>query len=269
MSRRLIAPSVALLAALVLVAVAFTGDDSPVLVDGSEQERATADEPSPEDPSPDAATPADDAPGTARMAALRVEPDAGLSIGAADAPLVMVTFESFGCLWCGVFHRETLPVVLEEWVDTGLLRIETRLLPYEPRAVPGARIAAAAAQQDRYWELAEHLYPFIAGTDEPPMGRELTPDELAAYQVRQSGEALLRQAELAADEIGLDMDRLRADLDDPATAATVERDQQLAWSLGFTGTPAVVVNGVPQGGYTGPERFTAFLQAVLDASAQD
>jgi hypothetical protein len=107
-------------------------------------------------------------------------------------------------------------------VDTGRLRIQTRLLPYEPRAVPGARIAAAAAQQALYWELAEHLYPFIAGTDAPPVGRELTADELAAYQVRQSEEALLRQAELVAERIGLDMDRLRVDLTAQATAQTVQ-----------------------------------------------
>jgi protein-disulfide isomerase len=253
MSRRLIAPGIALFAALVLAVVVFTGDDSPVLVDAPD---------APDAPS----TGSDDVPSSERMAALRIEPDAGLAIGDPDAPMVMVTFESFGCLWCGVFHRETLPVVMQDWVDSGRLRIETRLLPYEPAAVPGAKIAAAAAQQDLYWELAEHLYPFIAGTDAPPVGRDLTPDELASYRVRQSEDALLSHAELVADQIGLDMDQLRTDLTDPAVAETVDRDQRLAWSLGFTGTPAFVVNGVPHGGYSGPERFSGFLQAVYDAS---
>jgi len=261
MSRRLIAPSVALLLALVVAVVAFIGDDEPVLVDTSGTDASPLD-----DTSGATSTSASERPSRERMAPLRVDPDAGLSVGDPDAPMVMVAFESFGCLWCGVFHRETMPVVLEDWVDTGRLRIETRLLPYESGALPGAKIAAAAAQQDLYWELAEHLYPFIAGTDAPPVGRELTPDELAAYQVRQSEEAMLRQAGLVADDIGLDMDRLRADLSDQATAEIVERDQQLAWQVGFTGTPAFVVNGVPQGGYSGPERFTAFLQAVYDAS---
>jgi protein-disulfide isomerase len=98
------------------------------------------------------------------------------------------------------------------------------------------------------------------------VGRDLTPDELASYRVRQSEDALLSHAELVADQIGLDMDQLRADLTDPAVAETVDRDQRLAWSLGFTGTPAFVVNGVPRGGYSGPERFSEFLQAVYDAS---
>ncbi len=268
MSRRLIAPGVALLVALVVAVVAFAGDDSPMLVETSGTDASSLDDTSDDARASEEGSTSEqaDRPSSERMASLRVDPDAGLSVGDPDAPMVMVTFESFGCLWCGVFHRETMPVVLEEWVETGRLRIETRLQPYEPRAVPGARMAAAAAQQDLYWELAEHLYPFIAGTDAPPVGRELTPDELAAYQVRQSEEAMLRQAELVADEIGLDMDRLRSDLADEAIAETVERDQQLAWQLGFTGTPAFVVNGVPRGGYSGPERFTAFLQAVDDAS---
>ena len=254
MSRRLIAPGVALLAALVFVVVAFTGDDSPVTVDAS----GTGESPAPDD----------DRPSRARMTPLRVDGDSGLVLGDPDAPLVMVTFESFGCLWCGVFHRETMPVVLEEWVDTGRLRIETRLLPYEARAEPGARIAAAAAEQDRYWELAEHLYPFIAGGGEPPIGRDMSSDELSAYRVRQSEQALLTQAERVADGIDLDMEQLRSDLADDATTEIVDRDQQLAWQVGFTGTPAFVVNGVPQGGYSGPEGFSSFLQAVYDASEE-
>lgn len=267
MSARLIGPGVALLVAVVLVAVAFFGDDTPVTVDASDVDAAST--PAADAATPDeAASPASDRPSRERMAPLRIETDSGLAIGDPEAPLVMVAFESYGCLWCGMFHRETLPMVMTEWVDTGRLRIETRVLPYEPRALPGSKIAVAAARQGLYWELGEHLYPFIAGGGEPPVGRELTDDEWSEYRVRQSEEALLAQAALVADEIGLDMDRLRADLDDETTNAIVERDEQLAWQVGFTGTPAFVVNGVPQGGYSGPESFSSFLQAVADASEE-
>jgi len=271
MSRRLILPGAALLVAIVLALVAFTGDDSPVTVDASGLDASgleASSAPASQAEEPDASTADPDRPGRDRMAPLRIDADSDLAIGDPDAPLVMVTFESFGCLWCGMFHRQTMPMVMEDWVDTGRLRIETRILPYEPRAMPGARIAVAAARQDRYWELAEHLYPFIAGGGEAPVGRDLTSDELSAYRVRQTEEALLGQAEIVADEIGLDMDRLRADLADEATTSVVERDQQLAWQVGFTGTPAFVVNGVPQGGFSGPEAFSQFLQAVHDASQE-
>ena len=264
MSRRLIGPGVVLLVAIVLAVVAFASDDSPVTVDASGLDASSA--PASEAEEPDASMPDSDSPSTDRMAPLRIDRDSALAIGDPDAPMVMVTFESFGCLWCGMFHRQTMPMVMEDWVETGRLRIETRILPYEPRALPGAMLAAAAAEQDLYWELAEHIYPFIAGGGEAPIGRELSSDELSAYRVRQTEEALLGQAELVADEIGLDMDRLRADLTDDGTTAIVERDQQLAYQVGFTGTPAFVVNGVPQGGYSGPEGFSTFLQAVYDAS---
>ena len=269
-SHRLLLPGVAFLAALAFAVVAFTGDDGPVTVDtGAVGDAGTGAVASPSpgtSPSPTDSAPAGDAPSVARMAPLRLPTDSGMTIGDPDAPLVMVSFESFGCLWCGNFHRLTLPGVLEEHVADGTLRIESRMLPYEQRAVPGARIGAAAGLQDRYWALAEHLYPFIAGTGEPPVGRDLTADELGAYRERQTEEALLAQVEQVADEIDLDWDRFRADYASDEVASIVARDQAMGSQLGFTGTPAFVVNGVPVGGYMGPERFREFLDAVLDAS---
>ena len=69
-----------------------------------------------------------------------------------------------------------------------------------------------------------------------------------------------------ADEIDLDWDRFLADYASAEVATLVQRDQQLAYQLGFTGTPAMVVNGVPMGGYASPERFDEFLTGVHDAT---
>lgn len=265
-NRRLLLPALALLAAIGLAAAAFLGGDDPALVDAAPPadpaDAAAAPDAGP-DSAPDAAP--DDRPSRERMAPLRVD-EPGMAIGDPDAPMVMLAFESFGCLWCGNFHRLTMPGVRADWVDTGLLRIETRMLPYEDRAVPGARIGMAAGLQDRYWPLAEHLYPFISGGGEPPVGRDLTEAELGAYRERQTEEALLAQVEAVAEEIDLDWERFLADYRSPEVAALVQRDQQLAYQLGFTGTPALVVNGVPMGGYASPERFDEFLTGVHDAS---
>lgn len=255
--RRLFLPALALLAALGLAAAAFLGGDDPALVD--------AGGPSVAGPSQEATAVPADGPSRERMAPLRVD-EPGMAIGDPDAPLVMVAFESFGCLWCGNFHRLTMPGVKSDWVDTGLLRIEARMLPYEDRALPGAKIGIAAGMQDRYWALAEHLYPFISGGGEPPVGRDLTDAELGAYRERQSEEALLAQVEGLADQIDLDWDRFMDDYESALVAAIVQRDQQLAYQLGFTGTPALVVNGVPMGGYASPERFDDFLTGVHDAT---
>jgi protein-disulfide isomerase len=44
-----------------------------------------------------------------------------------------------------------------------------------------------------------------------------------------------------AREIGLDLARLRRDMDDPAIAARIERNRALARALGVEGTPAFIV----------------------------
>ena len=193
--------------------------------------------------------------------------DPAMTIGDPDAPLVMVTFESFGCLWCGNFHRLTMPGIYEKYVDTGLLRIESRMMPYEERAQPGALVGAAAAMQDRYWELAEVLYPFISGDGEPPTDRELTEAELGDYRQRQSEDGLLAQVELHADAIDLDYEQFLVDFRSDEAAQRVASDTQLGYAVGFTGTPAMVINGVPVGGYVGYEAFDEFLTSVLEASA--
>jgi protein-disulfide isomerase len=279
---RLLIPAVVF--ALALVAAGFTifRDDSVPLIDTSDIDAVEAGTaasdttPSTDDSattpttttdSADATTvPDDDRPSPARMDPIRVD-DPAMAIGDPDAPLVMVTFESFGCLWCGNFHRLTMPGVYDKYVDTGLLRIESRMMPYEERAEPGALVGAAAAMQDRYWELAEVLYPFISGDGEPPTDRELTEAELGDYRQRQSEEGLLAQVELHADEIDLDYEQFLTDYHSDEAAQRVEADTRLGYAVGFTGTPSMVINGVPVGGYVGWEAFDEFLTSVLEASA--
>ena len=292
---RLLIPAIVFVLALVAAGFTFLRDDSVPMIDTSDIDVAVddtanddtandetvnddtaADDPS--DPQADAdpsastvattasTVPDDDRPSPARMDPIRVT-DPAMAIGDPDAPLVMVTFESFGCLWCGNFHRLTMPGVYEKYVDTGLLRIESRMMPYEERAQPGALVGAAAAMQDRYWELAEVLYPFISGDGEPPTDRELTEAELGDYRQRQSEEGLLAQVELHADEIDLDYDRFLVDFRSDEAAQRVATDTQLGYAVGFTGTPAMVVNGVPVGGYVSYDAFDEFLTSVLEASA--
>ena len=253
-------PGLAFVAAVGVTVAVFAGSDEPVLVDTD----AVAEEPA----SPAAET-VDDAPSAERMRPLRLPEDSTMAVGDPDAPVVMVAFESFDCLWCGHMHTRTLPSVMTDYVDAGLLRIEARMLPYEPAAAPGARIGAAAGLQDRYWEVAKHLYPFIAGAGAPPLGRDLTDAELGAYRERQTEDALLGEVLRVADEIDLDWDRFFADYESEEVEAIVARDATLARQLGFTGTPAMVINGVPVGGFRSEDTFRDLLDGVLAATTAE
>ena len=248
-------PGIAFLAAVGVAVVVFTGSEDPVLVDTDDvPDESTAAPASGGESAVPTAEAVDDRPSADRMTPLQLPADSGMVVGDADAPMVMVAFESFGCLWCGHLHTRTMPSVMSDYVAEGLLRVESRMLPYEAAARPGALVGAAAGLQDRYWQLAQHLYPFIAGEGEPPTGRELTDQEMGAYRERQAEEAMLAQVEAVADEIDLDWEQFRRDYESDEVASIVARDAALGRQLGFTGTPAMVINGVPVGGYRSPRR---------------
>lgn len=270
---RMLVPIAVFAAAGGLAAFTLLGDDEVPIVDTS-----GIDTP---DTSPDRAAgsgtetvppgdvaserPPTDRPSPEWMDPIRVENQA-MTIGDADAAMVMVTFESFGCLWCGHFHRLTLPDIYDKYVDTGLLRIEARMMPYEDRALPGALVGIAAGMQDRYWELAEVLYPFIAGDGDPPTDGDLSAAELGDYRQRQSEAGLLAEVERWADEIDLDYERFLGDYRSAEASEQVRTDTEIGYAVGFTGTPAMVVNGVPLGGWVSFESFDEFLTSILEAS---
>lgn len=267
-ARRLLVPGVVFVLAAIVAIVTLTRNDGVATIDTSgvassaTDNSATTTAPVSQESTPD---PDSDRPSRGIMEPIRVTEPA-MAIGDEDAPLVMVTFESFGCLWCGNFHRLTMPGIYEKYVDTGLLRIEARMMPYEERAVPGALVGTAAGMQGRYWELAEVLYPFISGNGEPPIDRELNEAELGDYRQRQTKAGLLAQVEAHADEIGLDYEQFLIDYDSAEAERRMSEDADIGYAIGFTGTPSIVVNGVPLGGYVGYDAFDEFLTSVLEAS---
>ena len=268
---RLLIPVVVFVAAGVAVAVTVLSGDDPALVDTSGITAESADNgeplgPSPEVGEPTTTPPPADGPNRERMAPLRVT-DEGMTIGDVDAPLVMVTFESFGCGWCGHFHTLTMPKLIQNWVDTGKLRIESRMLPYEQRANPGALAGTAAGMQNKYWELAEVMYPYITGGAEPRFdGAKPSAAEMSAYHQRQSEPAMLAKIQEVADDVGLDYDRFMTDYRSAEAAQRVATDSRMANQIGFTATPAMVVNGVPQGGFSSYEQMNKFLAEVQESS---
>src|SRR5690625_3658809 len=64
------------------------------------------------------------AAGTEEMAFVRRDADDPMAIGDVDAPVVMTEWIDLRCPYCAVFSRDTLPVLIEEYVETGKVRIE-------------------------------------------------------------------------------------------------------------------------------------------------
>ena len=63
--------------------------------------------------------------------------------GDADAPLTIVEFSNYQCGWCQYWAENVLPLVMEKYVDAGLVKFVYR--DFTPNGYPAAYPAALAA----------------------------------------------------------------------------------------------------------------------------
>ena len=88
---------------------------------------------------------------------------AGESVGAANAPVVIEVFSDFQCPACKLFVTTELPSLLTDFVKPGLVRIEAKDIDIIDRGsgTESLRLAvgaACAAEQDKYWEFHDLVF---------------------------------------------------------------------------------------------------------------
>lgn len=169
-------------------------------------------------------------------------PDDPKALGEIDAPVVMVMWADYGCHFCNVFMEETFPA-LQQYVDSGVLRIEAREFPIfgEP-SIQTATAAIAAGRQGEYWAYHEWLFTNQATIQDGGV----TPEWL----------------ESGASALGLDLDQFRQDVADPAIREQLDAESQEAVLTGATGTPAFLINGIAIGG---AQPTAAFVDVIAFA----
>ncbi len=138
--------------------------------------------------------------------------------GSPDALVTLVDFSDYQCPYCGRANTTIVQLQKDYGSKLRLVMKEFPLTTIHPMARGAALAAVAAGAQGKYWEMHDKLFANQTA---------LQPSALEGY----------------ARELGLDMDRFKADLTDPKTAAVLDRDTELATALGVTSTPAVFING--------------------------
>lgn len=120
------------------------------------------------------------------------------------------------------------------------MRIVWKHLPLRIHAkAEGAHAASEAAhQQGQFWEMHDLIF---AETN----WQEATPDTYVAY----------------AEELGLDVDRFKRDMDSATIKRRVQTDSAEAARLGVTGTPGFFVNGKF---LSGAQPFASFKRLIDD-----
>lgn len=158
---------------------------------------------------------------TASAAALASEHSPAL--GDPGAPVHIVEFLDPACETCALMY----PYVKQMLADNpGRIRLSLRHVPFHQGAEFVVRLLEASRAQDKYWPTLEAL---LATQAQWAPHHTVQPD--------------LVWPVIAG--VGLDTDRLRADMDAPEVAARMQRDIDDAKALKVTATPEYFVNGRP------------------------
>jgi protein-disulfide isomerase len=146
-----------------------------------------------------------------------VDPGNSYWLGGRDARVEVVVFSDLQCPYCG-----KLAGTLKELLDLygPRLRVHFKHMPlaFHKDAFQAAEALMAAGAQGKFWPMHDKLF---AGQ------RALAREDLERY----------------AQELGLDVYRFRAELDQGTYKAEIEADQAQAAKLGVRGTPTTFVNG--------------------------
>jgi protein-disulfide isomerase len=157
--------------------------------------------------------------------------------GNPDSDVTLVEFFDYNCPYC----RSVAPVMNEAEAADPDLRIVYKEFPIlGPNSVYAAQAALAAHRQGRY--LAFHQ---------------------ALMQANGKADSDLVLA--VAAEVGLDIERLKTDMEDPGIQEAIDRNLALAQALRITGTPGFVVGRQILRGAVG---LTTLQQVIQEACAE-
>jgi len=85
------------------------------------------------------------------------ELDGDFILGDPSAPVTIIEYSSHLCGACSIFHETTLPLIIENYVKIGKVKVIPRLVSH-----PALSIAVLCAQeQEAFWETNEYIFKNI------------------------------------------------------------------------------------------------------------
>lgn len=183
---------------------------------------------------------------TGELPFVRRDPDDPLAWGDVDAPVVLVEWVDVRCPFCALFSRESLPTLIDEYVDQGLVRYEVHTVEYFGDQSGDAAVAVlAAAEQGLGMDYLTAVFEAA-----PPRGHaDLHQEALIEF----------------AEEVGVpDLASFTADLDREDLRAIVDQETREAAQLGISSVPFFVVGNRAIVGAQPVEVFQQVLDEAIE-----
>src|SRR5713226_6914272 len=156
--------------------------------------------------------------------------------GNLNGDVTLVEFFDYNCPYC----RQMVPVMIKAEEGDPQLRVVYKEFPIlGPNSTFAAKAALAAHKQAKYVAFHRALYQ-VRGAVDPAKITE------------------------AAATVGLDVERLKIDMEDPALEAAIDKNLELAKVLRINGTPGFVVGDQILRGATDLKTLQAWVRAAKE-----
>ncbi|MBI5065155.1 DsbA family protein [Candidatus Woesearchaeota archaeon] len=161
--------------------------------------------------------------------------------GADNAPVTVVEYSDYQCPFCERFFSQTGPSLMKDYVDSGKVKFVYKdlPLPFHPNAEKAAVAARCAGDQGNYWKMHDALFEKQNEWSSLPDASET----FAGY----------------AKELGLDDSKLKDCMKSGKFDKVIQQSIKEANTLGLSGTPSFVINGLT---VVGAQPYSVFQQAI-------
>ena len=146
-------------------------------------------------------------------------------IGDKNAPVTVIEYASLSCSHCANFHNNTLPTLIEEYVNTGKIKIVFRDFPFNYPALMGSMVLKCIDQDIRY-QYTTALYQLQSMW----VVQENKESKKELYKIMQSGGMTKDQFNECLDDVELEQKILQGLI-----------DVQNEFNIGTT--PSFLING--------------------------
>jgi protein-disulfide isomerase len=183
---------------------------------------------------------AEDKPAAPQEAAAPAAADSlpDMALGKADAPVTIVEYSSLSCPHCATFHKEVLPQLKSEYVETGKVRYIEREFPLNNSAFAGA-VLARCLEPGRFFAFNDYLF-----------------SRMDEWAFKEDAVAPLRQYAKQAGMTAAEFDKC---IDDEALQKKILAVRDRGEKEGVRGTPTFFINGKI---YKGQPTLAAMAEAM-------
>jgi len=157
--------------------------------------------------------------------------------GDAETAVTIVEVSDYGCSHCLAFHKETIPLLKQQYIDTGQVRWITLPFALGGERIPTTNAAMCANDQGAFDPMAEALF------DQQGTPMAFTRDGFMT----------------AAASLNLDMEAFSSCVDDGRYEDTILRNIRVANGLRVNSTPTFFINDRR---FEGNQPFAAFQQQI-------